>query len=532
MRLTPVKQSYSLTPTAIDLVSEDVQGFMKQLKASKKNILETRLTVEEVLLDYMEKYGEGTEFAYLKNNFLGKAYISIIVEGEPYNPLEQTADDEFGDWTSALLQNADNTPVYSFDRGINEITIRFSRKGLNPIVGMLLGIASAGLVSLLRSVLPEASIQFIMDNILNPFYNTFIGLMTTVEIPLVFLSVVSGIVGIGDSKVFGKIGRKMVLRFITVILFFTTISGIIFSMLFTTLQGDEVKGLSWKVGIELLLDIFPKSLIGPLTEGNIMQVVLLAIVLGVTLVVLGEKTKRIAKLMNEANHIIVYVTGVLCKLMPAFIFVVLLHMIWSGNLHLFINMWQPIAAFVGILVLLFVLMLVTVTSKEQVKAKLLIKKMTPTFLIGIGTASSVAANGESAETMHKKLGIHKRFVDFGQPVGSVVFMPSTAINFMVCAIYMAAYYKVTVSLLWFIIAIVICTFVAIATPPVAGGAIAAYTIIFAQLGIPEEAVVIVVALDILFDFVATAFDGAFLQLELIRQAEGNKMLDYDVLRNE
>ena len=130
------------------------------------------------------------------------------------------------------------------------------------------------------------------------------------------------------------------------------------------------------------------------------------------------------------------------------------------------------------------------------------------------------------------MGLNKRFVEFGQPTGGVIFMPSTSINFMVCAIYMTTYYKVDVSLLWFIIAITLCTFVAIATPPVPGGAIAAYTIIFAQLGIPSKAVAIVVALDILFDFVSTAFDGAFLQLELIRQADENKMIDYDVLRNK
>ena len=63
-----------------------------------------------------------------------------------------------------------------------------------------------------------------------------------------------------------------------------------------------------------------------------------------------------------------------------------------------------------------VLMLFAVSTKEKVSAKLLVKKMLPTFLIGLGTASSIAANGESAETMHKRLGINNRFVEFGQPI--------------------------------------------------------------------------------------------------------------------
>ncbi len=530
MRITPVKTNYKLEPASIDLVSEDISLFLTALKAPKKNIIETRITVEELLIAFMEKYGCEREFIYIKNDFLGKPYISFNVEGEPFNPLEKENDDEFGDWTSALIENADYTPAYSFDRGINTVTIHFSKKQTNPIIKLILAIVTALLVSLLKFVIPASGIAFIENNILDSLYNAFLGLMKTIELPLVFLSVTCGIIGIGDSTVFGKIGRKMVLRFVTVILFFTTIAGVIFSMLFTRFSEGGEGGLSIKVGIDMLLDLIPDSLIGPLTSGNTLQIVVMAIVIGVALVILGSKAKTISNIINEGNRIIVYIASLISKLLPVFIFIVLLDMIWSGNIRLFIDMWKPILSFAAVLILLFALMLITVSAKERVSARLLMKKMLPTFLIGLGTASSVAANGECAESLNKRMGVYKRFVEFGQPVGGVVFMPSTAINFMVCAVYMASYYKVKVSLLWFIIAIVVCTFVAIATPPVPGGAIAAYTIIFAQLGIPSDAVAIVVSLDILFDFIATAFDGSFLQLELIRQSDENKMLDYDVLR--
>ncbi len=531
MRITPVKETYKLEPASIDVVSEDISLFLTAIKAPKKNILETRLTVEELLISFMEKYGSDKEFTYLKNNFFGKPYISLTVEGEPFNPLEKENDDEFGDWTSSIIENADYTPAYSFDRGINTVTIQFSKKQTNPIIKLILAIVTALLISLLRFVIPASGIEYIEKNVLDSLYNAFLGLMKTIELPLVFLSVTCGIIGIGDSAVFGKIGRKMVLRFVTVILFFTTISGIVFSMLFTRFSATAKGGISIKVGIDMLLDLIPESLIEPLTSGNTLQIVVMAIVIGVAVVILGSKAKTISRIINEGNRIIVYIASLISKLLPLFIFIVLLDMIWSGNIKLFIDMWKPIVSFVAVLVVLFVLMLVTTSARENVSARILIKKMLPTFLIGFGTASSVAANGECAESLNKRMGVYKRFVDFGQPVGGVVFMPSTAINFMVCAIYMASYYKVNVSLLWFIIAIIVCTFVAIATPPVPGGAIAAYTIIFAQLGIPSEAVAIVVSLDILFDFIATAFDGSFLQLELIRQSEENKMLDYDVLRN-
>ncbi len=530
MRFTPIKTTYKLEPKSVDLVSEDVQAFLKELKAPKKNIIEARLTVEEILLDFMEEYGSEKEFVYIKNNFLGKPYITISVQGEPFNPLEKD-DDEFGNWSSALIQNADYTPSYTFDRGVNAVTMRFSKKEINPIIKLLIAIVAAVFISLLKALLPDGGIGYIKTSLLDPLYTAFLGLMTTIEIPLVFLSVTCGIIGIGDSTVFGKIGRKMVLRFVTVILLFTTVAGVIFSMLFTRFAEESSGGISLKVGVDMLMDLIPKNLIEPITSGNTMQVVLMAVVIGVSLVVLGGKAKTISNIINEGNRIIVYITGLISKLLPLFIFVILLDMIWSGNVRVFLNMWKAVAAFVSVLIVFFFIMLITVSNKEGVKAKTLIEKMMSTFLIGFGTASSIAANGECSHSLYSRMGVNKRFVEFGQPVGGVIFMPSTAINFMVCAIYMASYYKVKVSLLWFIIAIIICSFVAIATPPVPGGAIAAYTVIFAQLGIPAESVAIAVTLDILFDFIATAFDGAFLQLELIRQADENKMLNYDVLRN-
>ena len=532
MRFTPTKVTYKFIPESVDLVSDDIQSFLTELKAPKKNILATRLSVEEILLDLMDKYGEDKTFNYIKNNFFGKPYITITVDGEPFNPLEKENDDEFGDWSSALIQTADFTPSYSFDRGVNSITIRFSKKEANPIIKLFFAIVAAFLVSLLRFVLPAETIDYIETNLLDALRNAFLGLMTTIEIPLVFLSVSCGIVGIGDSTVFGKIGRKMVMRFIGVILLFTFLAGIVFSMLFTRFSATSRGGLSFKVGIDLLLKLVPENLIAPITSGNTMQVVLMAVIIGVSVVVLGSKAKTISNIICEGNKIIVYIASLISKLLPFFIFIVLLNMIWGGNLNEFLNMWKPIAAFVAVLIVIFFIMLVTVAAKEKVKATVLIKKMLPTFLIGFGTASSIAANGECSECLYRQLGVNQRFVEFGQPVGGVIFMPSTSINFMVCAVYMATYYKVDVSLLWFLIAIVLCTFVAVATPPVPGGAIAAYTVIFAQLGIPAEALAIVVTMDILFDFVSTAFDGAFLQLELIRQADENKMLNYDVLRRK
>ena len=532
MRNTPDKKEYYLTPENIDEVSEDFQEFLKKLGAPKKNIIGSRLTVEEVLLDFMDRFGSDTKFTYIKSNLFRKPYVSISVEGEIFNPLEQEDDEEFGNWASTYIQITDYTPSYSYHKGVNTISMRFPKKSLNSIVKLLIAIGAAMLVSLLKFVVPAETITFIKGDLLEPIYKAFLGLMATVEFPLVFFSITSGIVGIGDSEVFGKIGRKMVMRFVGVILVLTSFSGAIFAMFFTKLNDRTQAKILLQGGVQMLLEIIPKSLIDPFTSGNTMQIVLMAVVIGVAVVIIGSRVKTVSVLIYEGNCMIVYITELICRLLPYFVFVILLNMIWSGNAHLFLSMWKPIAAYVFVIILVFALLFIHIATKEDVKLKILFKKMLKTFLIGLGTASSTALNGECSESLYRQMGVNKRFVEFGQPVGSVVFMPSTSITFMVIAVYMASYYKIKVSLLWLLIAVLVCSFVAIATPPVPGGALAAYTIIFAQLGIPQSAVAIVISLDIIFDFIATAFDSSFLQLELIRQADSNKMLNYEKLRKE
>ncbi|MBR3619899.1 MAG: cation:dicarboxylase symporter family transporter, partial [Clostridia bacterium] len=225
-----------------------------------------------------------------------------------------------------------------------------------------------------------------------------------------------------------------------------------------------------------------------------------------------------------------HITDIISKFVPFFIFFVILNLIWSNELHVILSMWKPYLTFTVLLIVIHLFMLAIVSMRESVSFITLFKKILPTFLIGLGTASSTALSGECADCLTKRLGINSRLVEFGHPIGYVIFMPYTAVNFLVCAFYMAHYYKVQVSLLWLVIGVLLCAFVAIATPPVPGGAIAAYTVIFTQLGLPHQAIAIMISTDILFDFLATAFDSTILQLAMVRLADKTGMLDFETLR--
>ena len=160
----------------------------------------------------------------------------------------------------------------------------------------------------------------------------------------------------------------------------------------------------------------------------------------------------------------------------------------------------------------------------------LLKKLIPTFVIGITTASSMAAFSTNVDTCHHQLGIDKKLINIGLPLGQVLFMPGALIIFLAAAIGMAEAYSVAMTPVWLVTLVIIAVVLAIAAPPVPGAAITVYTILFMQLNISTEAIAVIVALNIILEFVATAVNLFCLQTEMILLSGKLNKLDEETLR--
>ena len=98
--------------------------------------------------------------------------------------------------------------------------------------------------------------------------------------------------------------------------------------------------------------------------------------------------------------------------------------------------------------------------------------------------------------------------------------------------FFAREYGVSCSVTWIVTAVAVASVIAIATPPIPGGGVLAYTVLFGQLGIPSEALAIAFAFEMLTDFFITAFEMLLLPLSLINVSSGMGMIDKSVLRAE
>ena len=129
-------------------------------------------------------------------------------------------------------------------------------------------------------------------------------------------------------------------------------------------------------------------------------------------------------------------------------------------------------------------------------------------------------------------GISNTISSFGIPLGIVALKPATAINYVTAALFFASFYHVEISATWIVMLIFSVGILAIATPPIPGGAMTAYTVLFTQLGIPAQAIAVALACDALFDFIDTGFDQFTLPLVMLPQANKLGMVDKNILRSK
>lgn len=291
-------------------------------------------------------------------------------------------------------------------------------------------------------------------------------------------------------------------------------------------------GLSGFLSVyQMILDIVPSDIITPFQEGNIMQVIFMGVCVGLALLVLGERAQTLRNVMEQLNEVASFLMGALGKTIPVFVFLSIFSLMMSDALKEPAEILKIFLLGIPACMLCILFYMVVMSVRYRISIVTLAKKLFPTFLIGVSTASSAAAFASNLETCEKKLGISSKAVNFAVPLGQVTFMPGVVLCFIVVSLCMAENYDVSITPVWLVMCVLVSVLVAIAAPPVPGGSVACYAVVFAQLGIPAEAVALAVAVNSILDFAATGANLTSLQLETAFVAKKLGMLDEEVLRD-
>lgn len=517
---------FSLTNQAIETAVETLSDFLRSYQIEQKEILRTTLTLEDALLNYQENFGEKAVCSLKCIRRVGRIRIEIVITGESYNPYAREDEENF---SGILLSRIGMIPVWSYRNGQNIIILTPKKKQPSQMVYIAAAVGMALSLGMLSKLLPQSVQDLICSGILVPVFDTFLGLLNAVAGMMIFFSVVWGICGIGDMATLSNLGKKMIGRMLFMMTFLPTVFALCILPLFQFRYGSAQETVDLSGPFSMILGIIPDNMITPFTEGNFLQIIFIAAMVGVALLVLGNKTSLVVAFIEQSNSVVQLIMEVICSAIFVVIFVSLYSMVINGSFSILLKAYKaPVFILIGCLFAIMVyLCIICITTK--VKPNVFINKVMPSFLIGLTTASSSAAMTTTMETCEKQLGIDKKIVNFGIPLGQILFGTNSVTEFIVIAFCMAEIYSVPVTPVWIVMAIFTSVILTVATPPIPGGSVALCTILFTQLGLPLDGIAVAVAIDVIADFFITAAEIFCLQGELVITSGKLDMLDRERL---
>lgn len=525
---------YEASSKGIDEVSAKVRSFVESINQTHKEAVRYALSIEEVLNKSFETAVPlSNEITLRVGKRFFRHFIELDIEGESNNVYIENHRDH-SVLIDSFLKSLNVTPEYSYVDNSNVYSYRIKKKKINPFFILMFAMIAAVVVGMLGMIaIPDATRSICVNSVLGPLHDTFLNILGCVAGPMIFLSVAWGIYGIGDAATFKQVGSKLLFDYLRVLVFVTTIATIFCIPFFRpNFSMSAGRGSAASEIFNMILGLFPSNIFSPFVDGNTLQIIFLGVIVGIALMFLGRRTKEVAVIVEQINIIVEFLIEIISVLVPYFIFVVLLELMWSDSIGVIAKVSSLCLGFAICVLIFTVFMWLYTAAVNHIGPIELLKKGLPTLTTGITTASSAACFGINMKECQNELGIDNKIASFGLPIGMVAFKGSTSINYAVMAVFFAKMYDVDVSISWILILIVTAAVLSVATPPIPGGAASAYAVLMVQMGIPTEALAIALACDVLFDFIATGTDQFIIPYMLLNQANKMGLVNKKILLNE
>lgn len=522
-------ERFTLTNESIGQTVEQVTHFLRGQKLDNKDALRMTLALEEALLCYRDALGEQTQCELKCIRRLGRVRVELAVEGRRLDPF--AADDEEA-FSQLLLSGLGLAPVWQYKNGQNVIVFAPKRKKPSQLVYILAAVALALVTGWASQYLPSGVQESIMNDFLTPIDDAFRGLLNAVAGVMIFLSVTWSICSIDDMAALTSIGKKMIGRMLVLMAVIPTVFVLCVLPLFELVTGAGAGSIELSEPFSMIIGVVPTGIFSPFIEGNFLQIVFLAAIVGLALLALGSKSSQVVSLVGQLNGVVQLIMEVICSLICLSVFITIYGMVLSGSFASLAEAYKTPLMIVLACLFPDVLYTVWVCVKCKVRPAVFLRKALPSFLIALTTASSSAAMSGAMDTCKKQHGIDDKLVNFGVPLGQTLFGLGSVMEFLMLGFCMAELYGVAITPVWIVTAIFMAVILTIAAPPIAGGGAALLSILFAQLGIPAEALAIAVAIDVIADFLLTSTNVFCRQGELILVSNKLGMLDLERLRSK
>lgn len=343
------------------------------------------------------------------------------------------------------------------------------------------------------------------ETYIKPFGTIFLNLLKFIVVPIVLFSIMCGIISMRDIKKVGAIGLKTVVYYMCTTAFAITIGligGNLFKKMFPVIATTD---LSYQVGektslMDTIVNIFPSNFISPMAEANMLQVIVMALLIGFTIILVGEeKNTRIITACNDLNDVFMKCMEMILKLSPIGVFCLLCPVVAANGATIIGSLAMVLlAAYVCYIVHAVVVYSFAVKTIGGISPLTFFKEMLPAIMFAFSSASSVGTLPINMECT-EKLGTSREIASFILPLGATINMDGTAIYQGVCAIFIASCYGIHLTLPQMLTIIFTTTLASIGTAGVPGAGMVMLAMVLTSVGLPVDGIALVAGVDRIFD---------------------------------
>ena len=511
------------TQDAVKSVLEYVNDRLKSYRLKQKDELQSSLMAEESLLRLME-YSDFSKVSAIfvrVMRIFGNVKIILRVPGEKFNfaetlGVDNTLADEGMPDTQEAIQNIimrsfEDRLTYSHKNGLNIITAVALKSPLEKVYITLAALFAAVVIGILmKSFAAENFYMAVNEIFLARFQTMYMNALKSAVTPLVFFSIITCLTQFGSFSELGKIGGLIISLFLVMTFLSSSIGAGVFVIFrpeagihsFSGAAGAVIPASSFQQG-DFITSIIPSNILAPFLNMNMIQVIFLAFALGASMSVIGEAggVKILRDFFDACNKMFMAFARALIEMIPVTAFCAILSAVLTSDAGILLSLGGFCAATVAGLVLVLCMDMVYVAVVGRVSPFTFIKKYFPVILFSLtsSTTGCIPINLEYCE----KLGIPRKIYSFSVPLGATVSLDAVAMYVSLASLMLAEMYGIRLGFTEILGVIASSVILSVSAPGIPGTGLICVAVLTAQLGVPSEAVGMIMGVDAVLTILRT-----------------------------
>lgn len=386
--------------------------------------------------------------------------------------------------------------------------------------------------------------KVIVEGIFYVIGQGFISLMKMLVVPLVFCSIVCGAASIGDTKTLGKVGVRTIIFYICTTMLAVAVALSVASLINPGLGLDmsAVENVKTTIDssatntdlslVDTILNIIPTNPIASLANGEMLQIIAFALIVGIILAKLKDKAQLVSNFFQQGNDIMMEMTMMIMKIAPIGVFCLVGRTFSELGFSAMVPMFKYMITVVLALAIqcygVYMIMLRVFAGLNPFKFA---KKFFPVQAFAFSTATSNATIPLNIDTLEEKVGVSRKISGFTIPLGATINMDGTSIMQGVAVVFVAQAFGIHLDPADYLTVIATATLASIGTAGVPSVGLVTLAMVFDSVGLPVSGIGLIMGIDRILDMLRTAVNITGDAVCTTIVAKQNKELDKEVFQN-